>query len=87
MGRARRFRPMDRARRALGKEPWHHVLSLALLVVMVDAYVIGGTTSGVFLVFILIAIGWFLLYGFVIFCGLLARADNAFWDWLAGRTM
>src|SRR2546430_2066963 len=63
---------MDRARRALAKEPWYYLLSLALLVVMLDAYVIGGSTSGVFLVFILITIAWFLLYEFVLMCAVLA---------------
>jgi len=84
MDGARRSRCMARARCALGKEPWHYVLSLALLVVMLDAYVIGGATSGLFLVFVLVTIAWFLLYGFVILCGVFARADNAFWDWFAG---
>ena len=83
---ARRLRLMDRARRALAKEPWYYLLSLALLVVMLDAYVIGGSTSGVFLVFILITIAWFLLYEFVMMCALLARAEGAFWEWFSRHT-
>ena len=72
-------------RRALPREPWHYELSLWLLVVMLLVYLVRGSTSGAFVVLILVTIGWFALYGFVILCGVLARADDAFWDWFAGR--
>ena len=77
---------MGRARRAFGAEPWHYQLSLVLLVSMLLAYAVRGATSRDFLISILVTIGWFVLYGVVIFCALVARAENAFWEWFARHT-
>lgn len=72
---------MEGVRRAVRGEPWHYQMSLALLIGMVLAHRIGGSTSGAFVIFILVTIGWFLLYGFAMVCEILARVDNEFWDW------
>jgi hypothetical protein len=77
---------MARARHALRTEPWHYLLSLWLLVAMLLAYVIAGEATGVFIVLILAAICWFLLYGVVMGCLLLARAEARFWDWFGRQT-
>ena len=62
-------------------EPWHYLLSLWLLVAMLVAYLVAGASSGVFIVFILVTISWFVLYGVAIACLLLDRAEARFWDW------
>ena len=67
-------------RRAFGAEPWHYQLSLVLLASMLLTYAVKGATSREFMLAIVVTIGWFVLYGFVILCGILARAENAFWE-------
>jgi hypothetical protein len=53
---------------------------------MLLAYVIDGSTSGMFLVWILVVIGWFVLYVLAIGCAALAKAEDSFWQWYAGRS-
>jgi len=77
---------MGRARDVFRGEPWRYKLSLWLLVTMLLAYVISGSSSGVFLVFIVAAMGWFVLYGFVLGCVLLARTEESFWAWFVRQT-
>jgi hypothetical protein len=77
---------MRRARALINSEPPRYHLSLWLLVGMLLAYVIDGSTSGMFLVWILVVIGWFVLYVLAIGCAALAKAEDSFWHWYAGRS-
>jgi hypothetical protein len=78
---------VGRLREAFRAEPWRYVMSLWLLIAMLVAYALAGESSGVFMAFILVTICWFVLYGVVIGCLLLARAENRFWNWFARQTI
>jgi TRAP-type uncharacterized transport system fused permease subunit len=78
---------MGRARDVVRAEPWHYLLSLWLLVAMLVAYLVAGEASGVFIVFILVTICWFVLYGIAIGCLLLGRAEARFWEWFGRQTI
>jgi hypothetical protein len=78
---------MARLRDVLRAEPWHYLMSLWLLVAMLLAYVLAGASSGVFVVFILVTICWFVLYGVVGFCLVLARAEDRFWHWFSRQSI
>jgi hypothetical protein len=74
-----------RALRVLRAEPWHYLVSLALLVAMLLAYKAAGSTSGISVVFLFVTMAWFVLYALAIVGSLLLRAEDSFWNWFAGH--
>jgi hypothetical protein len=68
----------------LKREPKRYLFSLCLLAGMLLERAISGGTSRVFVVWIVVVIGWFVLYALALLVAALVRAEDAFWRWVAG---